>query len=74
MNNANNNTMKITKESISKLNKTLDKMKFWHIVKDSKGIVRESFIVSNSNKRYSLICSAEILGGTYEVITQHEIN
>jgi len=49
-------------------------MKFWHIVKDSKGLVVESYLVSNSDKRYSLVCSAEVFKGTYEVIPQPEVN
>ena len=47
-------------------------MRFWHIVKDEEGMIREQFITGNSNRRFSLECSAEILKGTYDVIPQPE--
>ena len=45
-------------------------MRFWHIVKDEEGLIREQFLAGNSNSRFSLECLAEILNGTYEVFSQ----
>lgn len=49
-------------------------MRFWHIVKDSEGTIKEQFLVGNNNRRLSLECSAEILKGSYEVIPQPEVD
>ena len=42
-------------------------MRFWHIVTDNEGTVKESYLVGNSERRLSLELSAELLNGNYEV-------
>ena len=43
-------------------------IRFWHIVKDREGLIREQYIYSSSTKKLSLECLEIILNGTYEVI------
>lgn len=45
-------------------------MRFWHIVKDAEGTIKEQYLVSNDQSRLSLECNAQILNGTYEIIAQ----
>ncbi len=45
-------------------------MRFWHIVEDSEGIIREQYICNNNKKRFSLECLGEILKGNYKIIPQ----
>ena len=54
------------------INKPLKKtiMKFWHIVEDSKGIIREQHICNDNKKRFSLECLETILKGSYKIIPQ----
>ena len=41
--------------------------RFWHIVKDSRGEVIEQYLTGTDKKQYSLIMSAELVNGSYEV-------
>lgn len=45
-------------------------MRFWHIVKDNEGLVREQYISGNNKKRFSMECLQQILKGTYEIFPQ----
>ena len=49
-------------------------MRFWHIVKDSEGLVREQYIYSNNKKRFSMECLQQILKGAYEILPQGNYN
>ena len=42
-------------------------MRFWHIVKDEDGQIKEQYLVGNSRRRLSLEVNAEALCGTYDV-------
>ena len=42
-------------------------MRFYHTVIDKNGEITENYIVSNSNRRYSLELSAELINGSYNV-------
>ncbi len=45
-------------------------MRFWHIVKDSEGLIREQNINGSNKAKFSMECLATILKGTYEIIPQ----
>ena len=45
-------------------------MKFWHIVEDSKGTIREQHIYNDNKKRFSLECLETVLKGSYKIIPQ----
>lgn len=45
-------------------------MKFWHIVEDSKGTIREQNIYNDNKKRFSLECLETVLKGSYKIIPQ----
>ena len=42
-------------------------MRFWHLVKDSEGLIREQHICNDNKRRLSLECLEQILNGTYEI-------
>lgn len=45
-------------------------MKFWHIVEDSKGTIKEQHIYNDNKKRFSLECLEIALKGSYKIIPQ----
>jgi hypothetical protein len=45
-------------------------MRFWHIVKDNEGLIREQYICGCDKKKFSMECLEQILGGTYEIFPQ----
>ena len=49
-------------------------MRFWHLVKDNEGIIREQSIYNDNKKRFSLECLETALKGSYEIIPQLDYN
>ena len=49
-------------------------MRFWHIVKDSEGIIREQYIFNDNKRRFTMECLEHILKGCYEILPQGNYN
>lgn len=45
-------------------------MRYYHIIKDSKGSIKEQQLCNDDKSRFSLECLKTVLNGTYEIIPQ----
>jgi hypothetical protein len=47
-----------------------NKMRYYHLVKDSEGLIIEQHLCNTDKKRFSLECLEQITKGKYEIVPQ----
>ncbi len=45
-------------------------MKYWHVVTDSNGLVKEQIKSISNNSKLSLECLSKVIKGDYKIIEQ----
>lgn len=45
-------------------------MRYYHIVEDSEGTIKEQILCNDDKRRFSLECLETILKGKYKIISQ----